>query len=225
MGECILHFYCQVIDTTQIKEHQLFRSEIVQNSRGARCNHWFRLRQIFENARRHIEFREGAAPIWNHPDIAFGNRTGDLLELHGTHITNRFGEVGSLNGTHAILEERRVPTRFTIPEKPFVRAVHDHANLVGWTGSAQKELADRLICRQDGIGKSDAPSFEYFEKSDWVALLRKPEDSHHQLRHRIMKIEDHLSAKEFWDQRAEDQDVRHVVNMNKVIPALERSSC
>src|ERR1700730_14772818 len=118
-----------------------------------------------------------------------------------------------------------LPNRFTIPENPFVRRVHDHANLVGWTASAQKELSERLICRQDGIGKSDAPSFEYFEKSDWIALLRKPEDSHHQLRHRIMKIEDHLSAKEFWDQRAEDQDVRHVVNMNKVIPALERSSC
>src|SRR5262249_40886033 len=65
--------------------------------------------------------------------------------------------------------------------------------------------------------------FELAYHPNFKAVLLKIEDRHHQFRHGIVLIEDYLGSKRFRQQCTEDENVRHVVYIDQVIPAPERA--
>src|SRR5260221_85357 len=103
--------------------------------------------------------------------------------------------------------------------------VHDHGYLLGRTTSSRKHFLAGFVDSKIRVGKADAPSFQLLEEPNPTATFRKPENGNHQLRHRIVKIEDDLGTQKLRYQGAEHQDVRHVVDMDKIIPLFPPSPC
>ena len=74
------------------------------------------------------------------------------------------------------------------------------------------------------IGPSDAPLFEPPYQPDAARLFSQVEDRHHQFRHWIVQIEEHLRSQYLRHQGTHHENVRHVVDVDQVITPPETSA-
>src|SRR5262249_13022289 len=80
-------------------------------------------------------------------------------------------------------------------------------------------LKDLLAGEIDGehrVGEGNAPSLEMLEQANGGARGFEAKNGHHELGHWVMKIQDDLGAEEFGNSGAEDQEVRHVVDVDEI---------
>src|SRR5271165_1947498 len=119
---------------------------------------------------------------------------------------------------------RRLSRWLTKLEYPFVGRIHDHRYLFSRAASGREDFSAGLIDGKARVGKAQTPFLERLENPDCRAIPSKLIDGHHQLRHWIVEVEDDFGAQDLRNQRTEHEDIGHVMNMDKVISALQRAT-
>ncbi len=90
-------------------------------------------------------------------------------------------------------------------------------NFLRRTTPVRKKLLAGLIDGQHCIGELDAPPLKPLQKADPEAFRRQTKNCHHQLRHGIVKIQNDFCAGHFGNQGGKDQNIRHVMYVDKMI--------
>lgn len=168
---------------------------------------------------------------WSRLTINFEPCTGDFFSNQFNRLHGKVKPISGHQG--AMIEDDKwspwelsIPVlhrRWAKPEDLFIRRIQNHIDLICRTASRGIDLSAGQIDRHHRVGKADAPFFKLLEQADSKAVLLQPKDRSHQFRHRIMKIENDSRAQNLWNQSTEDEHIRHVVDVNKVIAASEGS--
>ena len=92
-------------------------------------------------------------------------------------------------------------------------------DLIRMTTARRVDLLACEIHGQHEIRQVDTPLLQSLQHEHAEAVFRQLEDRLHELGHGIMQVQNDLCAEEFWDNRTENENVRHVMHMDEIVPA------
>ena len=102
-----------------------------------------------------------------------------------------------------------------------IRRIDYDFNFMRLTTARRVDLFAREIHGQHEIGKADTPLLQSLQNDHAEAVLGQREDRLHELRHGIVQVQNDLCTEEFRHDRSENEDIRHVMHMDEVVPARE----
>src|SRR6266487_1902628 len=105
MRKSELDFSREIVGIPELEKDQVIVAEIVLNALRFRGNHRFRERQVFEDARRRIDFSEDIAVVGNNPKITILDCLDDLFEIARPEVIDVSVESPLLGRSHHFLEE------------------------------------------------------------------------------------------------------------------------
>jgi hypothetical protein len=110
-----LDFLGEIVRIPDLEKDQVIVAEIVLNAPCFRGNHWFRERQVFEDARGRIDFSEEVAVVRDNPEVATLDCLDDLFEIASAEIIDISVESSLPGRFHHFLEEACSLTANTQP--------------------------------------------------------------------------------------------------------------
>ena len=143
-------------------------------------------------------------------------------EIHAVSLDQR-SVVHDHEGSARRVARWSLETRRLKHEDLVVGGIHDNANLLRAAAARDEQLLAREIDGERQIRQLDAPLLEPLERPHPQAVSIKVENRHHQFGHRIVEVENHLGSECLGDQRAQDEDVGHVVHVDKVVAPGQRA--
>src|SRR5262245_9345376 len=105
------------------------------------------------------------------------------------------------------------------PEDVVIRRIDYDFDLIRMTTARRVDLLACEVHCQHEIREADAPLLQSLQHAHAEAVLRQLEDRLHELGHGIVQVQNDLCAEEFRDDRTENEDVRHVMHMDEIVPA------
>src|SRR4029077_5517435 len=102
-----------------------------------------------------------------------------------------------------------------------IRRIDYDFDLIRLTTARRVDLLACEIHGQHEIREVDTPFLQSLHHEQAEAVLRQVEDRLHELGHGVMQVQNDLCAEEFRDDRTENEDVRHVMHMDEIVPPSE----
>src|SRR5665213_864082 len=115
----------------------------------------------------------------------------------------------------------RVIIASAIFENALVGHVEQHLDFFRGATAGGKDFLAGQVHRQHLVGKADAGFFQKFQNPDDDAFFLQTKNGHHQFRHGIVQVKNDLRAAQFWDERAEHQKVRHIVDVDNLVALFQ----
>src|SRR6266571_31334 len=102
-----------------------------------------------------------------------------------------------------------------------VRRVHDHRNLFRTAAAGGENALASDIDSDHQICPRNAPFLKALQQLNTLAARRGVENRGHELRHRVVQIENHLGPEHLGDERTQDKDVGHIMHIDQIVAAGE----
>src|SRR6266496_424627 len=115
MRKSELDFSREIVGIPELEKDQVIVAEIVLNALCFWGNHRFRERQVFEDARRRIDFSEDVTVVGDNPEVTTLDCIDDLFEIANAEIIDTSVESSSLGRFHHFLKEVCSLTAHTQP--------------------------------------------------------------------------------------------------------------
>src|SRR5262249_21523281 len=154
---------------------------------------------------------------------------------HVSHLLKRiYGEVESVSvnqramiknhkrfGAIAVFVVRLAGVRVLQSEDIVIRRIDYDLDFAWLTTTGRIDLFAREIHGEHEISKADAPLFHSLQHGYAETLLGQFEDRPHEFRHRIVQIQNDLCAEELRNDRAEDENIRHVMHVDEIVATCQ----